>query len=118
MPRFSNKKPSLPVKKTCSFKPVTKSQVIDNIVQLLEPNTLEPVVEDIVVEPPVEPIVEPIMEEKKIESPEIVEPVTESTKEENSVRELKRQKSRELFLITVQQILLNKRKKKVEGWNV
>ena len=126
MSRFQKK--SLPITTKPKFKPI----------QISEP-LVERVITGPIVATPIESLLETIVEQPKIELPivesnEIVESKDIPTVESNEVppiiapvevdlvpkvdelkrTELKKQKSRELFKITVEQILLNNRKKKLE----
>ena len=117
MSRFT-KKSQLPNLKRINS---TKNKVIMPIIEINETPIIEiPKIElhenpPIIDVPPVEQLItieEPIKEVQKPESSNVTILIDDIEK-----KELKRKRSRELFQITVQQILLNKRKEKLE-WDI
>lgn len=97
-----------------------------NIINIVNPEPIQPV-------EPVEPIIDnkPISDddkpEPKLEETSNTIPILEDIykdpeepKEQiNPIQiELKRQKSKQLFQLLVEQIVLNKKKEKIQGWNV
>jgi len=102
MSRFT-KKSNLPNLKRINS---TKNKV-SMLIEMNEPQ----IIESLICQVPIQEVeAEPIIKPFEIE----VVP-----KEDESKRiELKRKRSRELFQITVQQILLNKRKEKIDGWEI
>ena len=133
MSRFQKK--SLPITTKPKFKPA----IITNQVQIVEPIIdVKPLTERVITGPiiatSIESLLETIVEQPKIELSieqqiTIEEPIKEEPKLESSNvttliddierKELKRKRSRELFKLTVEQILLNERKKKLnDEWHV